>query len=142
MDLTPARPFPMESFMKILASLTIASLAALTAPPASAAPGETAGSGVTRVLAIVAPAERQMVLANDGDLVISLAASPPLAEGERIVIRVDDEVVVLASGMTQFTLTDVPTGSHVVEAIVVDGDAKPVAEAIAVSFDVRFGLKI
>lgn len=122
--------------MKTLASFMIASLVSLAAPAANAEPGST------RVLAIVAPVEKQTVLANDGSLVISFAANPPLAEGERIVVRIDDQVVVLASGITGFAMTDVPIGAHVVDAIVVDDDANPVALAKPVSFYVHFGLRI
>ena len=128
--------------MRILAKFMIASAVMLAGASASAEPPATPAPAATRALAIVAPAARQMILANDGAVVISLAANPPLAEGERIVLRIDDELVVLASGTTQFAIADMPDGTHFIAAVVVDDDANPVAVAKSVSFDVRFGLRI
>ncbi len=128
--------------MKILAKFMIASVVTLACASASADPAATPVPAASRALAIVAPAARQMILANDGAVVISLAANPPLAQGERIVLCIDDELVVLASGTTQFAITDMPDGTHIIAAVVVDDDANPLAVAESVSFDVRFGLRI
>ena len=123
--------------MKILASLMIASLAGLGIPPAGAQPA------ANRALAIVAPAEKQGLVANGGVVVISLAADPPLAEGEHIVVCIDDDqIVVLPSGVTQFAITDVTRGTHIVDAIVVDADTKPVAAAETIRFDVGVELRV
>lgn len=123
--------------MKILAGLAVAAFAALNIP----APGAEPGPARER-LAIVAPLQKEILLANGGDVVVSLAADPPLAEGEQIVVRVDGQVVVLPSGATRFELSDVPDGPHVIEAVLIDGDANPIATAPPVRFDVRFGLRI
>jgi hypothetical protein len=123
--------------MKILASFMIASLAGLAIAPASA------DQAVSRGLAIVAPAQKQALVASGGAVVISLAADPPLAEGEHIVVCIDDEqIVVLPSGVTQFAITDVTRGTHIVDAIVVDADAKPVAAAETIRFDVGVELRV
>jgi hypothetical protein len=128
--------------MRILARFMIASVVTLAGASASAEPAATPAPAASRALAIVAPVARQMLLANDGAVVVSLRANPPLAQDERIVLRIDDELVVLPSGTTEFAITDVPDGTHVIAAIVVGDDAKPVAVAESVSFDVRFGLRI
>jgi len=114
--------------MKIQLSHLIASVVALTAMAASADPG--------RALAIVAPSEQRMIFDEGGAMVISLAADPPLEEGELIVLRVDEEIVVLPTGLTRFALSGVPAGTHELEAIIVDADANPVATADAVMFDI------
>lgn len=121
--------------MKTLLTYLVASVAALAILPAGA---ET---GTTRALAIVTPSETRPV--DDGvEVVISLAATPPLAEGELIVLRVDDQIVVLPTGLTQFALTEVPIGTHVLEALIVDADANPVAAAESVTFRVADWLRI
>jgi hypothetical protein len=123
--------------MKILASFMIASLAGLAIPPASA------DQAVSRGLAIVAPAEKQALVASGGVVMVSLAADPPLAEGEHIVVCIDDDqIVVLPSGVTKFAITDVTRGTHFVDAIVVDADANPVAAAETIRFDVGVELRI
>jgi hypothetical protein len=123
--------------MKMLAAFAIAAFAALNIPATGAEPDTARGR-----LAIVAPLQKQVLLANGGDVVVSLAADPPLAEGEQIVVRVDGQVVVLPSGATRFELSDVPDGPHVIEAVLIDGDANPVASAPPVQFHVRFGYRI
>jgi hypothetical protein len=108
----------------------IASFLALGVTPASAE--EPASS---RALAIVAPSEARTIFDDSGAVVISLAPVPPLEEGDRIVLRVDEQIVVLPSGLTKFTLTGVPRGPHTVEAIIVDADGTPVAAADGVMFE-------
>jgi hypothetical protein len=114
--------------MKVLLSCIIASLAALGVQSASAEPATDRG------LAIVAPSEEQTILDDSGVLTISFTAAPPLAEGDCIIARVDDQIVVLPSGLTKFAVTGVPSGTHVLEAIIVDADANPLAAAEAVTF--------
>jgi hypothetical protein len=120
--------------MKIFMSCIIASSLALAAVSASAEPA-SAGPGATRALAIVAPSEARTTFDDSGAVVISLAPVPPLGEGDRIVVRVDEQIVVLPSGLTKFALTGVPRGAHVLEAIIVDADGAPVAAAESVMFD-------
>lgn len=115
--------------MKILLSYVIASFVALTVAPASAAPVSSRG------LAIVAPSEARTIFDDSGAVVISFTPVPPLEEGDRIVVRVDEQIVVLPSGLTKFALTGVPRGTHVLEAIIVDADGAPVAAAESVTFD-------
>jgi hypothetical protein len=122
--------------MKILLSHLIASVIALTAPVANAEPGPA------RALAIVAPSEQRMIFDEGGAMVITLAAEPPLEEGELIVLRVDGEIVVLPAGLTRFTISGVPAGQHEIEAIIVDADANPIAVADAVTFDVSRWIRI
>ena len=118
----------------LLLTCFVASLVALGVAPASAEPG------ASRALAIVKPSEQQTIFASGGKVVIALAANPPLEEGERIVVRVDDQVMVLPSGMTKVGISDLPNGEHVVEAIVVDADSNPIAAAENVIFEV--GLEV
>jgi hypothetical protein len=120
--------------MKIFMSCMIASSLALAAVSASAEPA-SAEPGATRALAIVAPSEARTTFDDSGAVVISLAPVPPLGEGDRIVVRVDEQIVVLPSGLTKFALTGVPRGAHVLEAIIVDADGAPVAAAESVMFD-------
>jgi hypothetical protein len=115
--------------MKSLLSFVIASFVALGVTPASAEPGSS------RALAIVAPSGARTTFDESGAVVISLAPVPPLGEGDRIVVRVDEQIVVLPSGLTKFALTGVPRGAHVLEAIIVDADGAPVAAAESVTFD-------
>jgi hypothetical protein len=115
--------------MKIVLSCVIAGFTALTLPPASAEP-ETG-----RALAIVAPSEQRTIFDDEGAVVISLSPIPALAEGDRIVLRVDaEQVVVLPSGATKFSLDGVPSGTHVLEAMIVDANDNPVAAAETVTF--------
>jgi hypothetical protein len=120
--------------MKIFMSCMIASSLALAAVSASAEPA-SAEPGATRALAIVAPSEARTTFDDSGAVVISLAPVPPLGDGDRIVVRVDEQIVVLPSGLTKFALTGVPRGAHVLEAIIVDADGAPVAAAESVMFD-------
>lgn len=122
--------------MKILLSCMIASFMALTAAPAVAAPG----SG--RALSIVAPSSERPIHDEGGVVVISFAAEPPLAEGDRIVVRVDAQIVVLPSGLTKFAMTGVPPGAHVLEALIVDADDNPVVATETITFQVGGGLRI
>jgi hypothetical protein len=114
--------------MKTLLSVMMVSFAALNVAPAGADPGSA------RALAIVAPSEERTTFDDGGAVVITLAAAPPLAEGDRIVLRVDDQVVVLPSGLTKFALDGVPPGTHDIAAIIVDADDNPVAAAESVTF--------
>jgi hypothetical protein len=137
MVLTPIRASSIgEALMKILASFVIASVVGLAAQPAGAQ------AAAARALSIVAPVDRQTVPDNDGEVDISFAPSPPLADGELIVLRVDDQIMVLPSGSTKFALTGVPVGTHVIEAVIVDAEASPVAAADAVTFEVGVWLRI
>src|SRR5258706_15942688 len=112
--------------MKGLLSCMTAGFVALSAAPAGAEPD----SG--RALAIVAPGAERTIL--EGSTVeISFAPTPALGEGEAIVLLVDDQIVVIPSGLTKFALTGVPSGTHVLEAIIVDADVNPVAAAEAVT---------
>jgi hypothetical protein len=124
--------------MKILLSCIATSLVALTVAPASAEPA-TAEPVSARGLAIVAPSEQRTIFDDGGAVVISLSAAPPLEEGDRIVVRVDDQIVVLPSGSTKFAITGVSPGSHDLEAIIVDADDNPVAAAEAVTFQMGDG---
>src|SRR5260221_957750 len=110
--------------MKGLLSCMIAGFVALSAAPASAEPG------TGRALAIVAPGAERTIL--EGSTVeISFAPTPALGEGEAIVLLVDDQIVVIPSGLTKFALTGVPSGTHVLEAIIVAPDVNPVAASEA-----------
>jgi hypothetical protein len=120
--------------MNILPGLVIASVVALGSVPSSAEHG--------RALAIVTPSDQRMIFDDGGAVVISLAADPPLAEGEVILLAVDDEIVALPSGLTRFTISGVPSGPHVLEALLVDADSNPVAAAPSVTFDLGGWLRI
>src|SRR5258708_33661259 len=110
--------------MKGLLSCMTAGFVALSAAPAGAEPD----SG--RALAIVAPGAERTIL--EGSTVeISFAPTPALGEGEAIVLLVDDQIVVIPSGLTKFALPRIPSGTHVLEAIIVDADVNPVAAAEA-----------
>jgi hypothetical protein len=122
--------------MKTLLSLAIASVMFVAAAPAGAA------SGAARALAIVAPSAEQTLFDDEGALVISLAAVPPLEEGECIVVRVDQQVVILPGGLTKFALTGVPPGAHEIAAVIVDADANPVSTARALTFHIGAGSRI
>lgn len=120
--------------MNILPALVIASVVALGSVPSSAEHG--------RALAIVAPSDQRMIFDDGGSVVISLAADPPLAQDEVILLRVDDEIVALPAGLTKLTLNGIPSGPHVLEALLVDADSNPVAAAPSVTFDVGGWLRI
>jgi hypothetical protein len=122
--------------MKILLTYVIASVVALTAVPASAAPASS------RALSIVAPSDERTIYDERGVVVVSFAAEPPLAEGDRIVVRVDAQVVVLPSGLTKFAITGVTPGTHVLEALLVDAADNAVAAAESITFQMGGGLRI
>ncbi|MGZ5041071.1 MAG: hypothetical protein ACXWG1_18320 [Usitatibacter sp.] len=121
--------------MKILTGLILAAVVASAAVPAAAQPG-------ARALSIVSPSEQRVSFDDDGSVVVRLAADPPLAEDEMILLRVDDEIVALPSGSTRFTISGVPNGSHVLGAILFDADANPIAAAEVVTFDMDGWLRI
>jgi hypothetical protein len=122
--------------MKKLPCSLVAAFLAWGAVPAGAEAGSARG------LAILAPAAERTVV-EDGAVMISVAPDPALAQGEAIVLRVDDDlVVVLPAGVTRFALKGVPPGSHLLEAIIVDADTELVAAAAPVRFMVGPGLRI
>jgi hypothetical protein len=92
-----------------------------------------------RAIAILAPSDRQTVFDDEGAVVVSLAPVPPLADGEFIVVRVDEQVVVLPEGLTRFAVTDVPAGAHVIAAMIVDADSKPLSAPRVLTFQVGAG---
>ncbi len=127
--------------MKILVSCMVGSVLAFGAAAASAEPPASAEPEAGRALAIVAPAE-ELTIFNEGAVVtVSLAADPPLAEDERIVVRVDKQIVVLPSGATNISISGVPIGAHVIEAIIVDAELKPLAAAETITFRIGAGVR-
>jgi hypothetical protein len=122
--------------MKVLPSLIIASAAALAALPAPAL------AEASRALAITASFQQRTPVADGNVVEISLVPSPPLEDGEVILVSVDDNIVVLPPGKTHISLSGVPSGTHVVDAVIVDGEANPVAAAQTVTFRVDAGLWI
>jgi hypothetical protein len=122
--------------MKTLLTYLIASLVALAAAPVIAAPESS------RALSIVAPSHERTIYDESGVVVISFAAEPPLAEGDRIVLRVDSQIVVLPSGLTKFAMTGVTPGTHVLEALLVEADDTPVVASEIITFHVGGGLRI
>ena len=119
--------------MKRLMTCVAASLVLLGAIPAGASPG------AVRAVAIIAPTDRHTDFDEDGDVVISLAPSQPLAEGEFMVVRVDEQIVVVPPGLTKFAVTGISPGAHVVAAVIVDAEAKPVSRTEAITFLVGAG---
>jgi len=53
-----------------------------------------------------------------------------------------DEIVALPWGLTKLPISGVPSGPHVLEALLVDADSNPVAAAPSVTFDVGGWLRI
>jgi hypothetical protein len=121
--------------MRILLCCAIATVLA-AAMPAAAAPESS------RALAIIAPSEKGTQFDEDGAVVVSLAAAPPLADGEFIVVRVDQQVVVIPDGVTGFALTGVPEGAHLIVAMIVDAEGKPLSVARPLTFHVGAGSRI
>jgi hypothetical protein len=118
-----------------LFSYVMAALVALSLPAATAAPG------TARALAIVAPSDEQTIYHDRGVVVICLAPVAPLAESDRIVVRIDEQIVLLPAGSTKFALTGVPPGTHVLEALVVDADTNPVSASDSVTFHMGGGVR-
>jgi hypothetical protein len=116
--------------MKTLLTYIAASFLALAAASARAE------DGTSRTLAIVAPSAAQTLVDESGSVVIALAPLPALGDGDRIVVRVDEQIVVLPPGQTKFALTGVPSGSYVLEAIIVDAEGDMVAATETVVFTV------
>jgi hypothetical protein len=119
--------------MKTLMTYAVASMLLVAAGAAGA------GSPTARAVAILAPSEQNTVFDDEGAVVISLAAVPPLEEGEFIVVRVDEQVVVLPAGLTRIAVSDVPAGAHVVAAMIVDAESKPLSSPRILTFQVGAG---
>jgi hypothetical protein len=132
--------------MKTLLTYLTASLVALGAAPAIAEPAiadpATTESASSRVFSIVAPSSERPIFDEAGIVVVSFAAEPPLGEGDRIVVRVDAQIVVLPSGLTKFSLTGVTPGTHILEGLLVDADDNPVVATETVTFQVGAGFRI
>jgi hypothetical protein len=58
------------------------------------------------------------------------------------VLRVDEQIVVLPTGATRFTLSGIPAGTHELDAVIVDAEATPVAAADTVLFDLGRWIRI
>lgn len=106
------------------------------APEASAA-ATSAEAAPYLAIAITEPAEDDTVRDNGGNLLVSVKLEPPLqkAFGHRLQLLLDGEVHATAEG-SNFALTELDRGTHILQASAVDQDG----EVLATSPPVRFHL--
>ena len=86
-------------------------------------------------LEFIAPKANQSIRANDGDVSAMISVKPPLKAGHEIVFILDGKEVSKGSARTS-NFTNLPRGSHTVNAKIVDQKGKPLKSS-SVTFNVQ-----
>lgn len=104
------------------------------AAPGSAQQLYSPGPAVEPEVAILAPANSEMIYDNNGRVVVNLAVRE-LEDDEEIVLLLDEEEVARDSNPPAFiVLNDLNRGHHQLQVRIVDGDGDVVAESQVSSF--------
>ncbi len=106
----------------------------------SAAAADTvsgANPGPYQQFEVVAPRTGETLDSADGTVQVSLLLDPPLELGHQLQVLIDGATVDGLAGRTQFILQGLAMGSHQLEAFIMDETGSPLAQTIAVSFNLR-----
>lgn len=112
---------------------------AVPAAPASrerSAPAQDGGDGYAQ-FAIVSPSAEATVRDNAGNVHVGLRLSPGLQGGDRIRIYLDGVAWGAPFHSTSMTLTNVPRGSHRLQAAIVDETGAEIARTGEVAFHLQ-----
>jgi hypothetical protein len=110
------------------------------APPAAAPSGAGASAAELdatyyTAVEIVDPGNEEAIRANDGNMVIAVAVSPPLRGDHRLVLTLDgQDVDAGATGRGVFSLSNVDRGSHTAVVKVVNSSGATVTTSAPVTF--------
>jgi hypothetical protein len=91
---------------------------------------------VTRSISISSPGPEETVWFSEAGMTVSVQVSPPLGEGEQVLIRLDGSAVARGDS-SSFTLKDVYRGTHVLSAAVTDGSGTVLSESSPITFYMR-----
>lgn len=94
------------------------------------------GAGYTQ-FAIGTPENDSTIRSNEGLVNVSFFIAPPLRPGHKIDVTLDGQKLKGQLSSTQFSLKDIPRGTHTLKANIVDEKGQTVASANAVSFHLR-----
>ena len=123
-----AARFSKSTFARRLAPLLCA-IGLQWAAPGSAQQIDSPGPQPEREIAIVAPADSEMVYDNNGRVVVNLAVRE-LEPDEEIVLLLDHEEVARDSTAPEYiVLNHLDRGTHHLQVRIVDGDGDVVAES-------------
>jgi hypothetical protein len=110
---------------------------------AAPAPSQTAAAAPLRPAAsyrtfnIVSPAQEATLWNIGGNLAVQIALDPALQTGHLIDLVLDGQRLDLNSRSTEFTLTDVFRGVHVLQAMVIDSSGSELLRSLTTTFMVQ-----
>jgi hypothetical protein len=120
--------------LRSFAATLVVALLALQAGPGTAQHVYAPQTPVPPEVAIVSPADSEVVHNNLGAVVVSLAARE-LEPDEELVLLLDDEEVARDHALPEFVvLSDLERGPHRLQVLIVDADGDVVAESPVSSF--------
>lgn len=105
-------------------------------PPTPEPQAAPAGQGYTRV-EIVQPEADSAVRANDQKVTVAVALEPALQPGHLVQVLMDGNPVGEPLASTAVELSGVYRGGHTLQARVVDGTGKVLAESGSITFTLR-----
>jgi hypothetical protein len=91
-------------------------------------------AGYYAAVEIVDPANDEAIRANDGNMIVSVAVSPPLRGDHRLVLSMDGRDLEAASSQGVFRLTNLDRGSHTAVAKVLNSSGAVVKQSAPVAF--------
>lgn len=106
----------------------LAPVTSTSAPP----PGDEVK--VYTQLDLISPLNDQTIWDNNGTVNVSIAMSPKLGPGDAIQLVLDGKVVATSNSTTNFTLTGIDRGTHVLQAQIINSKKKTVKTSNVVTF--------
>jgi len=83
------------------------------------------------------PEQDETIRSNEGLVNISFFLSPGLRNGDKIVVMLDGQKLENPLTSTQFSLTGILRGTHILNADIVNAEGEAIASASAVSFHLQ-----
>jgi len=83
------------------------------------------------------PEQDATIRSNEGAINVSLFIAPGLRAGHKIVVALDGQKLKDKLSSTQFSLKDLPRGTHTLKASIVDDKGQTLASTKVVSFHLR-----
>ncbi len=97
---------------------------------------EDSATGYSK-FAIAEPASEETIRSNEGIVNISFFITPGLRNGHKIVVTLDGKKLKDQLSSTQFSLKDLPRGTHTLKADIIDAKGQTLNSTQAVSFHLR-----